>query len=263
MSRPEASVPGAADRGADRGDTAFALDHPTLAVAVANRLRELIEAGTLVPGKRLNERALCEQMKVSRTPLREAYRILAAEGLIAVLPKRGARVVQLSTEDVENVFDLLAVVEGLSARLAAERASQADLDRIGALHREMVAAFEAGDMLRYAVVSKGTHIAINAAARNPLLTETYLRLNGQVQNLRYQSNLEGDAWRRSVDDHERFVQALLARRPARAEQLLRAHLLSKKAFALRERAAQQQREAAARRQGEPAAAVRPLSPGRR
>jgi len=216
----------------------FTLDHPTLAVAVANRLRELIESRVLVPGARLNERDLCEQMRVSRTPLREAYRILAAEGLIVVLPKRGARVAQLSAADVENIFDLLAVVEGLSARLAAERAPQAELDRIAALHREMVEAFEAGDMRRYAVVSKAIHVAINAAAANPVLTETYLRLNAQVQSLRYQSNLEEGAWRHSVADHEGFVNALLERDAARAESLLRTHLLDKKAFAMRSRTAE-------------------------
>jgi len=214
-------------------DASFAIDHPTLAVAVANRLRELIESGVLAPGARLNERDLCEQLKVSRTPLREAYRILAAEGLIVVLPKRGARVAMLSAADVENVFELLAVVEGLSGRLAAERGDAAALDRIAALHREMVAAFASGDMTRYAVSSRSTHVAINAAANNPALTEVYLRLNGQVQNLRYRSNLDGDNWQQSVDAHDAFVDALLARDGIRVEQLLREHLMAKKAFAMR------------------------------
>lgn len=235
MSRTETPRAAVIDRPEDAG---FALDHPTLAVAVANRLRALIESRVLAPGERLNERDLCEQMNVSRTPLREAYRILAAEGLIVLLPKRGARVIELTAADVENIFELLAVVEGLSARLAAERASQADLDRLEALHREMLAAFEAGDMQRYAVVSKSIHVAINAAAGNPVLTETYLRLNAQVQSLRYQSNLESDGWRRSVEDHEAFVRAIVARKAAQAESLLRKHLLSKKAFAARARAAQ-------------------------
>jgi DNA-binding GntR family transcriptional regulator len=215
---------------------AFAIDHPTLAVAVAKRLRELIESRVLAPGERLNERALCEQMNVSRTPLREAFRILSAEGLIVVLPKRGARVAELSAADVENIFELLAVVEGLSARIAAERAPQPALDRIEALHREMLAAFEARDMQRYAIVSKAVHVAINAAAGSAVLTDTYLRLNAQVQGLRYQSNLEAQAWARSVAEHEAFVRAILARSPKRAEALLRAHLLDKKAFAGRARA---------------------------
>ncbi len=139
----------------------------------------------------------------------------------------------LSAADVENVFELLAVVEGLSGRLAAERGDAAALDRIAALHREMVAAFASGDMTRYAVRSKSTHVAINAAANNPALTEVYLRLNGQVQNLRYRSNLDGDNWQQSVDAHDAFVDALLARDGIRVEQLLREHLMAKKAFAMR------------------------------
>jgi DNA-binding GntR family transcriptional regulator len=232
---PDTDTPHAQPAGRSDG-AAFALDHPTLAVAVANRLRELIDSRMLAPGERLNERELCRQMNVSRTPLREAFRILSAEGLVVVLPKRGARVAELTAADVENVFELLAVVEGLSARLAAERAPQAALDRIEALHREMVAAFEAADMRRYAVVSKAVHVAINAAAGSPVLTDTYLRLNAQVQGLRYQSNLEGEAWARSVAEHEAFVRAIHARKGDRAERLLRAHLLDKKAFAGRARA---------------------------
>jgi DNA-binding GntR family transcriptional regulator len=210
----------------------LAIDHPTLAIVVAERLRKLIASGELPPGARLNERSLCERLRVSRTPLREAYRILASEGLIEVLPKRGARVVEMSAADIADVFDLLAVIEGLSGRLAAEKASPAALEEIAALHRQMVAAHEARDMVRYSVVSKAVHVAINSAAGSAPLKDIYLRLNGQVQKLRYKSNLEGDNWARSVAEHARFVAALLARDGALAERLLREHLLDKKAFAL-------------------------------
>lgn len=216
------------------GDTAsFAINHPTLAVAVADRLRSLIEAGTLSPGERLNERALCERFQVSRTPLREAFRILASEGLIDLQPKRGARVVDPSESDITDVFDILAVVEGLSGRLAAEKGSAAAHDALEAVHRRMVAAFEAGDMVRYSLESKATHVAINEAAGNAQLTDMYQRLNAQVQKLRYQSNLEDDNWAHSVADHEGFVRAILARNGELAERLLREHLLKKKAFAQR------------------------------
>lgn len=216
----------------------IALDHPTLAIAVARRLRQLIDSGALAPGVRLNERDLCDRMKVSRTPLREAYRILSAEGLIELLPKRGARVVLLSAADVGNVFDLLAVVEGLAGRLAAERGSSQALQEIATLHRQMLQAFAERDMVRFSIVSKGTHTAINAAANNPVLTESHLRLNAQVQNLRYRSNFEGDNWQRSADEHEAFVQALLARQATRVEQLMRDHVLGKKDYALAELARQ-------------------------
>lgn len=214
-----------------RAETDLAIDHPTLAVVVAERLRKLIASGELPPGARLNERSLCDRLRVSRTPLREAYRILASEGLIEVLPKRGARVIEMSAADIADVFDLLAVVEGLSGRLAAEKASRATLEDVAALHRQMAAAYEARDMVRYSVVSKAVHVAINAAAGSAPLKDIYLRLNGQVQRLRYKSNLEGDNWARSVEAHARFVAALLARDGALAERLLREHLLDKKAFA--------------------------------
>ena len=213
----------------------FAIHHPTLAVAVADHLRALIESGTLAPGERLNERALCERLQVSRTPLREAYRILASEGLIELLPKRSARVVDPSATDLSDVFDILAVIEGLSGRLAAEKATPATLAALAATHRRMMDAFEARDMVRYSIESKAVHVAINEAAGNPQLTRIYLRLNAQVQKLRYRSNLEGDAaWARSVAEHDAFVQAILARDADLAERLLRAHLLDKKAFAARE-----------------------------
>ena len=214
------------------GETAsLAIHHPTLAVAVADHLRSLIEAGTLAAGERLNERALCERLQVSRTPLREAFRILSSEGLIDLQPKRGARVVDPSASDITDVFDILAVVEGLSGRLAAEKASDDALAALAATHRRMVKAFEAGDMVRYSLESKATHVAINEAAGNAQLTEIYQRLNAQVQKLRYQSNLEGDNWAHSVADHEAFVQAIVARDADLAERLLRDHLLEKKAFA--------------------------------
>ena len=107
----------------------MAINHPTLSVVVADRLRKLIASGSLAPGSRLNERQLCDSLKVSRTPLREAYRNLAAEGLVEVTPKHGARVVELSQDDVANIFDVLAVSEGLAGRLATEKASQAQLDQ--------------------------------------------------------------------------------------------------------------------------------------
>lgn len=210
----------------------MAIDHPTLSVVVAGRLRKLIAAGKLGPGAHLNERELCEQLKVSRTPLREAYRILSAEGLVKLTPKYGARVTELSQDDIANTFDVLAVTEGLSGRLAAEKASQSQLDEIAGLHREMMAAYEDRDVTRYSIAAKATHDAINEAAANPTLRAIYQRLNAQVQKLRYRSNLEGDNWPRSIRAHVRFVSALLARDGERVEQLLREHVLVKKALAL-------------------------------
>jgi DNA-binding GntR family transcriptional regulator len=211
----------------------LAIHHPTLPAVVADRLRQLIVNGTLRPGTWLNERELCDLLKVSRTPLREAYRILASDGLLSIQPKRGAMVVELSREDIENTFDVLSVLEGLAVRQAAQRATDAELAHIAQLHHRMLQGYEARDIGAYFDASMGTHIAISRAAHNPALVATYDRLNLQVQALRYKSNLDPDEWSAGVADHEAFVQALVARDGERAEMLMREHLYSKKAFNLR------------------------------
>jgi len=208
----------------------LAIDHPTLAAVVAARLRQLITDGTLSPGTVLNERDLCERLRVSRTPLREAYRMLSADGLVSIQPKRGAVVIEHSAADIANIFDVLAVLEGLSIRQAVERALDSELAAIAELHERMLAKTREGDIRAYFAASMGTHIAINRAAHNPALTATYDRLNLQVQALRYKSNLDRKEWEAGVADHERFVAALMARDADAAEQAIREHLVSKKSF---------------------------------
>lgn len=231
MDNPETAHAGVSALGAD---DSLAIHHPTLAAVVADRLRQLITDGTLAPGTSLNERDLCERLKVSRTPLREAYRILAADGLVIIQPKRGAMVIEHSPADIENIFDVLAVLEGLAIRQAAQRASAAELAEIAALHAQMLEGYRRKDIGAYFAASMGTHVAISRAAHNPALSATYERLNLQVQALRYKSNLDRDEWMGGVADHERFVAALLARDADAAEKAIRQHLVNKKSFHLRE-----------------------------
>ena len=212
---------------------ALSINHPTLAAVVAERLRQLIIDGTLKPGTWLNERDLCEKLKISRTPLREAYRMLASDGLLALQPKRGAMVVELSAYDVENIFDVLGVLEGLAAHSAAERASDEELAHIAHLHEQTRVFYEQRDIRAYYANSMGTHIAINRAAHNPSLSHTYDRLNLQVQALRYRSNFDEAEWTRAMNDHDAFVGALLRRDGEEAEKLIRAHLAGRKTYHLR------------------------------
>jgi len=108
--------------------TTLPIARSSLPEAAAERLRTLIIEGELAPGARLNERELSEGLGVSRTPLREAFRMLAADGLLVQLPNRGAQVVSLSREDVRHAFEVMASLEGLSGELAAARVTDADLD---------------------------------------------------------------------------------------------------------------------------------------
>jgi DNA-binding GntR family transcriptional regulator len=209
------------------------INHPTLAAVVADRLRQLVIDGTLKPGTWLNERDLCDKLKISRTPLREAYRMLASDGLLSLQPKRGAMVIELSAHDVENIFDVLAVLEGLAARSAAERATDAELAHIAQLHAQTRVYYEQRDIRAYYAHSMGTHIAINRAAHNPALTQSYDRLNLQVQALRYRTNFNQEEWTRAMNDHDAFVAALLRRDGEQAEKLIRAHLGGRKTYQLR------------------------------
>lgn len=226
MTNPEVSV-------SDPFVPDLAIHHPTLPAVVAERLRQLIIDGTLKPGVWLNERDLCERLKISRTPLREAYRMLASDGLLTLQPKRGAMVVELSTEDIENIFDVLAVLEGLAVRSAAIRASDEELGHIAHLHAKTREHYNNRDIRAYYATSMGTHIAINRAAHNPALTHTYDRFNLQVQALRYRSNFDLEEWTKAMDDHDAFVAALLRRDGERAETLIREHLRGRKAHQMR------------------------------
>src|SRR5690242_11325833 len=108
---------------------------------VAARLRTMLVEGAIAPGAKLNERALSERLGISRTPLREAIKQLAAEGLVDLLPNRGAVAVKLAEADVRNTFEVLAGLEGLSGELAAERVTDEELAELRALHYEMLACY--------------------------------------------------------------------------------------------------------------------------
>ena len=145
------------------------ISRATLHDQVSARLRAMLVEGHIAPGAKLNERELCEQLQVSRTPLREAIKLLAAEGLADLLPNRGAVAVKLGEADVVNTFEVLASLEGLSGELAAQRITAAQLAEIRALHYEMLACFTRRDLSGYYRLNAQIHSAINAAAANPVL----------------------------------------------------------------------------------------------
>ena len=201
---------------------------PVLHQQVGARLRQLIVEGVIEPGRKLNERALAEQLRVSRTPLREAIRMLAAEGLVELLPHRGAVAALLSPKDVADTFEVIAGLEGQSGQLAAERILDVELNEIRALHFEMLAAHARRDLPTYYRLNATIHNHINAAARNPVLTQTYLTVNARLQALRFRSNFDETKWARAVREHDRMIELLQARDGAALRRLLVAHLEHKR-----------------------------------
>ena len=191
---------------------------------VAQRLRQLLVEGRIAPGAKLNERELCEQMKVSRTPLREAIKTLAAEGLVELLPNRGAIAVQLGEADILNTFEVMAGLEGMSGELAAQRITDEELTEIEAMHYEMKAAYTRRDLSAYYRLNAAIHRAINTAARNPVLSATYDQVNARLQALRFRSNQDGEKWARAMAEHDRMVEALQKRDGVALRAELTAHL---------------------------------------
>ena len=183
----------------------IAIARSTLPQVAAERLRALIIEGILAPGARLNERELSEQLGLSRTPLREAFRLLAAEGLLLQLPNRGVQVVALSREDVRHAFEVMASLEGLAGELAAARVTDADLDDLRALQAELEKAHKRRDLPAYYRVNRAIHDRLNAIAANPVLAQTYRTLNARLHALRFRSNLNGAKWDRAVAEHRSML----------------------------------------------------------
>lgn len=205
----------------------IAIPRTNLHEQVANRLRQMLVEGRISPGAKLNERELCEVLDVSRTPLREAIKMLAAEGLVELLPNRGAIAVQLTEEDVRHTFEVMAGLEAHSGELAAQRITDAELAEIRAMHFEMMAAYTRRDLSNYYRLNAAIHRAINAAARNPVLSDTYDRVNARLQALRFRSNQDEEKWKSAVREHEQMVEALAARDPLAMRAVLAAHLRNK------------------------------------
>jgi len=208
-------------------DTAFIAlptEYRRLPTAVADRLREMIIESKLPPGERLNERHLCEWMDVSRTPLREALRLLAHDGLVAVIPNRGAFVAQMSPEAVRQTFEIIGALEALAAGLARRSITDAEVGETAALTFEMQAGH---DLPEYYLLNRVVHDAILAASRNAVLDEMAHRLNLRIQNLRFRSNLDVGKWNAAVKEHQQMVELLRARDGAGLARLMRTHLARK------------------------------------
>ena len=182
-----------------------------LAQQVAARIRDMIIQDRLVPGEWIREQAIADELSVSRTPLREALKMLELEGLIQLLPNRGAVVTELTVEEVKEKLEVLAVLESLAGKLACQKATNSELAEIRALHYEMLACFSRENRLEYFKLNQRIHLAIVAASGNKTLIETHARINAQLYRVRFQSNLQNELWSTAVDEHEEMLSALEAR----------------------------------------------------
>ena len=203
------------------------IERRTLHDELAERLRDLIIEGDLAPGEKLSEKDLCEQFGVSRTPLREALKVLSTEGLVLLTPHRGAAVSKLTLADLEEAFPIMGALEAISGELACARITDREISHLRALHDAMVTRHRAGDLAGYFELNQRIHQGILDAAGNPTLTQMQRALAGRVRRARYMANMTPERWAKAVAEHEDIIRAIEGRQAERLGLLLKTHLANK------------------------------------
>ncbi|MFW2587719.1 GntR family transcriptional regulator [Sagittula sp. SSi028] len=196
----------------------------TLSEQLANHLRRDILRGTLAPGAPVKERDHASALGVSRTPMREAIRILAQEGLLLLRPARSPVVADPSFADIAHNIEVMSGLERLSARLACARATCEDIEGIAALARQMEQDYDRADELDLFEMDMRFHRAIAEAAHNPVLAETHRALVARLWRARFLSATRKKARDRVLQQHAEIVAGLRARDADRVDATLAAHL---------------------------------------
>jgi DNA-binding GntR family transcriptional regulator len=192
--------------------------------AIVSRVRDMIIEGTLAPGTRIHEGRLGQELGVSRTPLREALKYLASEGLLELAPGRGAVVRSFSAKDVEDSLIVLASLENLAGRLACLHAPDTAIRAIRRMHDEMMQRYAVRDRLSYFKLNQSIHSAILKASANDPLADVHGVLQARLRRIRYVGNESPEKWAAAVADHEIMITALEARDGERLAKVLSEHM---------------------------------------
>lgn len=210
---------------------------------VASTLREEIFAGTLAPGSFIDEVALCDRLEISRTPLREALKVLTSEGLLRHEPRRGCFVNEVTEQDLNDIFPVIALLEGRCAFEAAHNATDADLLELGVLHDKLQSHAKAGRITDYYATNFVIHEAIILLANNRWLSQSIADLRKILKLSRLQSLGAPGRLQQSLSEHMSVFAALKSRDSEGAEAAMRTHL-TRQREALRQVHNQQARFAA-------------------
>jgi DNA-binding GntR family transcriptional regulator len=192
---------------------------------VADRLREMIITGELAPGAAVDELALCETFKVSRTPLREALKVLAAEELVILQPRRGAVVAPLTTASVDQKFEVISMIEAHAARSFCERRNRDELAELNAIHARLTAGFKNKSRKQYFESNQRFHRRIVELTGNDELVRIHAQLITHLQRARYFTGQQQN-WRSTfLTEHAGIMEILATGTPAQAEAAMRSHLV--------------------------------------
>jgi DNA-binding GntR family transcriptional regulator len=196
----------------------------TLAESLREKLEGAIAAGHLTPGSRLDEQEIAQRFGVSRTPVREAFRLMAANNLVELRGRQGATVRSIKAQALIEMFQVMAELEGLCARLAARRVSQSWREEISEIHQRLVAAGKTADIDEFYNINQEFHEAIYEASRNAYLAEQTRKLRNQVAAYRRRVTHMPNRITDTIREHEAVMQAILAHDPERAHSTMRDHV---------------------------------------
>jgi DNA-binding GntR family transcriptional regulator len=198
---------------------------PPLHDNVADALRDLIVSGELLPGTKVQEHALCVRFGVSRTPLREALKVLASEGLVRLMPRRGAFVAEITQAEIDELFPIMAALEALAAEIACGRITDDEIETLKQMHRQLYAFHAKGVETDYLRLNRQIHHKLFEIAGNGSLTAIYEQMLVRIHSVRFVARKTAEQWQRAVDEHVAIMAAIEQRDGPRVARLLKRHLL--------------------------------------
>ncbi len=219
-----------ADETAGRGDSAEERDAGDggQVERIRSEITAMIARGELVPGERLREARLARQLNIGRNVTREALRALEQAGIVRIVPNRGAEIRKLSMEDALDLYDLRSGLARAAARLAARRVDRDQLEELADLQRQLSFAIDRDDAPLYTTVNRRFHAVIFEAARNPRLSDYNDALEEELKLFLTRTSYSAAAFRKSWEEHQRVLDALLAGEDMAAADAFEAHVIQGK-----------------------------------
>ncbi|HIH36897.1 MAG TPA: GntR family transcriptional regulator [Methanocellales archaeon] len=198
----------------------------TLHQEVAQQIQEMIYSDALLRGRKIDERRLSEMLGVSRTPIREALRILSSEGLIDLVPHKGAFVSEFTAKEIEDMFEVMSVLEGTAARQATVNMTSEQFSRIESLHKQLEIQYQNKDHKSYLEINNVLHLYIQELAGNKALNSVVRGLRQKILIYRHKQLYQPERFNHSIQEHRAILHAFRIRDSSLAEMGMKQHLIA-------------------------------------
>lgn len=198
----------------------------TLHQQVVEIIRDIIDTGELKLGQKIDEVQLSQSFGVSRTPIREALRILNNQGIVDLVPHKGAFIRQFSIKEIDDMFQVMAILEGMCAELAAAKMTPADLKKIEKLHKDLERNYKANDHKAYKKTNSILHALIQEIAGNAAINEVIAGLRQKILLFRFRQLYEPERFKKSIREHRVLLDALKQKDSKKAKEAMQKHLLA-------------------------------------